>query len=375
LGERIILRLLLFFPVAVFCATIGWALFRQPPPVVTPAFFDEIFSSAEAGNADAQFTLSSLYRVGQRIPKDTAEAAKWLKRAAELGSLPAQYDYARMSANGVSGVPLNEAEAEKWYKTAFDRYKKAAEQGDADAQYRVGAMYGNGLGVAANGTEAVKWLTKAAGQGNADAAFQLSDIYREGKRVRANKTQAATWLKTAVDLRRGAAEKGSAFAKFRLGDFFYYGDKSRGFGADRVEAEKWYKMAAEQFREAAAQGDSQAQYYLGQLYANGRGVLKDATEAAKWYQMAAEQGHIGSMSRLIGLYSSGNGVLEDEAEEAKWRETSAAQRRAYARKVSGGGLEVTYYSGMIWVFSGLLLLSLLISLTLSWMIKKRGIPF
>lgn len=45
------------------------------------------------------------------------------------------------------------------------RYRKAAEQGDADAQYNLGFCYYNGNGVTQSYTEAVKWYKKAAKQG------------------------------------------------------------------------------------------------------------------------------------------------------------------------------------------------------------------
>lgn len=58
------------------------------------------------------------------------------------------------------------AEAVKWYR-------KAAEQGDADAQYVLGHCYLNGDGVPQNIEETLKWYTKAAEQGNADAQHLL----------------------------------------------------------------------------------------------------------------------------------------------------------------------------------------------------------
>ena len=62
-----------------------------------------------------------------------------------------------MYANGL-GVAKDEAEAVKWYR-------KAAEQGNAYGQNNLGKMYANGLGVAKDEAEAVKWFRKAAEQG------------------------------------------------------------------------------------------------------------------------------------------------------------------------------------------------------------------
>lgn len=60
----------------------------------------------------------------------------------------------------------NEDEAFKWYL-------KAAEQGDAEAQFRVGCAYDLGEGVAENKTKALNWYTKAAEQGQPDARFKV----------------------------------------------------------------------------------------------------------------------------------------------------------------------------------------------------------
>ena len=60
----------------------------------------------------------------------------------------------------------NYSEAMKWWR-------KAAEQGDPDAQYNLGLMYDNGNGVQRNYAEALRWLRMAAKQGFADAQTAL----------------------------------------------------------------------------------------------------------------------------------------------------------------------------------------------------------
>jgi hypothetical protein len=62
-----------------------------------------------------------------------------------------------MYYNG-EGTPVNKAEAFKWYK-------KAAEQGEANAQNNLAFMYNKGEGTPVNKAEALKWYNKAAEQG------------------------------------------------------------------------------------------------------------------------------------------------------------------------------------------------------------------
>ncbi len=56
-------------------------------------------------------------------------------------------------------------------KEALQRFRKAADQGDAQAQYKLGLMYYNGEGIEKDPKEAVEWFRKAANQGLAQGAI------------------------------------------------------------------------------------------------------------------------------------------------------------------------------------------------------------
>lgn len=57
---------------------------------------------------------------------------------------------------------------------AVKLYRKAAEQGNTDAQFRLGMCYEGGRGVAKDETEAIIWYRKAAERGYAVAQSVLS---------------------------------------------------------------------------------------------------------------------------------------------------------------------------------------------------------
>ena len=63
----------------------------------------------------------------------------------------------------------DEVEMAKWCR-------KAAEQGYAQAQYDLGKMYIDGVGVTRDVNEAKIWLGKSAAQGNAKAAELLKSL-------------------------------------------------------------------------------------------------------------------------------------------------------------------------------------------------------
>ena len=120
-------------------------------------------------------------------PEDYTEAVKWFLKAAEQGYAAAQNKLGEMYFYGI-GVPEDEAEAVRWYR-------KAAEQGHAEAQSNLGWMYANGVGVPEDAVEAVKWFRKAAEQGDAFALASLGLMYDDGwignltNKERRNETQ------------------------------------------------------------------------------------------------------------------------------------------------------------------------------------------
>jgi len=80
---------------------------------------------AEQGDAEAQCNLGYMYKCGQGVPQDDAEAARWFRRAAE--------------------------------------------QGNAIAQFSLGIMYATGRGVQEDYVQAYLWFTRAAAQGHSSA--------------------------------------------------------------------------------------------------------------------------------------------------------------------------------------------------------------
>ena len=182
--------------------------------------------------------LATLMGCGNKPEKDASPAAddiETLRKAAEQGNADAQYDFGVLYADG-EGVPSDSAEAAKWYR-------KAAEQGHAQAQYTLGEMCENDFNFrmyksftySEGYAEAVKWYRKAAEQGHAEAQFNLAVKYDTGEEgVPEDDAEAAKWY-------RKAAEQGHAWAQYRLGVMYRYG---RGVPQDYVAAYAWYIVAA-----------------------------------------------------------------------------------------------------------------------------------
>jgi hypothetical protein len=107
------------------------------------------------------------------VPRDSDEAVRWYRKAAEQGLAPAQYQLALRYANG-DGVARDFEEAVKWYR-------RAAGQGVAFAQFNLGVRYANGQGIERDPVLAYLWFSLAArgllGK-EADTARQARDSIR-----------------------------------------------------------------------------------------------------------------------------------------------------------------------------------------------------
>ena len=90
-------------------------------------------------------------------------------RLAEEGNSTAQNLVAFFYEFGLDGVTPSPEKAAEWYR-------RAAEQGDADAQFNLGDCYECGTGVELSTKLAAKWYRFAAEQGHKDAKAALARL-------------------------------------------------------------------------------------------------------------------------------------------------------------------------------------------------------
>jgi TPR repeat protein len=164
---------------------------------------------AEQGDPEAQWDIGSFYLwdlgdsfwasstqevIATDGPPDYAEAANWLRKAAEQGHASSQLDLGSMYCKG-EGAARDYAEAARWYV-------KAAEQGDSEAQFRIGELYTHGQGVEQDHIKAAEWHKEAAKQGHGLAQFNIGVMYQNGDGVEQDYSLAARWYRLAAE-RRG----------------------------------------------------------------------------------------------------------------------------------------------------------------------------
>ncbi len=147
--------------------------------------------------------------------------------------------------------------------------KIKAEEGDHLSQYLLGLAFAKGDGVAADSSEALKWLRLAS---------------RGGYRL-------------DIPL---LAELGNGQAQYQLGNLYRFGTLSRSFTGtpDYEQAVKWYQRAAEQNLPTA-------QFALGECYRDGHGVVSNIAIAREWYKKASLQGYLPALQRLLDTAPAG----------------------------------------------------------------------
>jgi TPR repeat protein len=107
--------------------------------------------------------LGSFYFNGEDVAKDSPEAVKWFRKAAEQGLPLGECALGTCYADG-DGVAQDIAEAVKWWR-------KATEKGDAEAQNNLGFSYYKGEGMAKDYVEAYKWFSLASGSSRRSSTF------------------------------------------------------------------------------------------------------------------------------------------------------------------------------------------------------------
>lgn len=234
-------------------------------------------------------------------------ATVWLVSRPDPKVLEDAYNRGLMYQNG-NGVPKDSAEAVR-------SYRKAADGGVAKAQYALGVMYQQGWGVGQDPTEAAQWFRKAADQGNALAQNDLGVLYQYGRGVLQDATVAVQWY-------RKAADQGDALAQRNLGAMYFRG---LGTGQDYAQAATWYQKAADH-------GDLEAQYRLGGMYLKGAGVQKNADKAFVLLSTAANGGLAVAQNDLGVMYENGWGVGKDLNAALTWYQTAADRGSVPARQ-------------------------------------------
>lgn len=141
------------------------------------------------------------------------------------------------------------------YKSAFKKLERQAILGDSTAQFDLGQMYQQGLGVDKDLQQAIKYYRLAANQQDLKAQYNLGLLYLQGDVTDGD-------AKTGIELLRDAAFKGNPFAQYVIARIDEQG-LTDGKGHEIIKPDHEQAMAMYQL--ASANDYGPAQYRLAEI--------------------------------------------------------------------------------------------------------------
>lgn len=177
--------------------------------------------------------------------------------------------------------------------------RKAAKQGNAEAEFLLGMAYYEGLGVSHSWDDARNWLIKSVEHGYPNAMYQLGFIYHYGIGTEPN-------IMKALELYTNSADLGYGKAMKMLGKTYHSGELGV---IDEKRSLQYYEDSFEILYEQALENNVvEAQYEIANSYMDGEGVIHDYQQAIDWYRRAESNGFAPASNALGVCYCRGMGV-------------------------------------------------------------------
>lgn len=298
-----------------------------------------IKEAAESDNIEAQEYLGSYYMDTLKRAPDYSNAFYWLQKAETHDNCNAQNRLGWLYEHGY-GTEIS-------YRLAFECYEHAVlnpNRGSeyANALYNYARAHEKGIGTSANPQKAVTLYEQAAdGYNYTPARVAIGIIYLEGKEeIQIDYTKAFSYF-------QAAAYEYNPDALWYLGHMYEY-----ALGLKKVNK----SVALRYYTQAANSNIPEYQYRLGQYYYNGTITPKNFGKAEEYFKMAADNGHTQALMSLAHLYETGMGPLKKNTKLALQRYLTAANQgcveamlcasRLY--ETGGGGIIPDYQKAQEW---------------------------
>lgn len=210
--------------------------------------------------------------IAERLKADKAlpAAIKDIEAKAFSGDARAQHDLAAVYTAGHSGVKVN-------YDRAVEWFREAAYQNVGNAQYNLGVMYHQGLGVPKNVNKAIELYRVAAANDHPEAQYNLAIAYIEGVGTEYNPQIAAAYFQKA-------AAGGIVEAAYNLGLLYENGLLGE---SQPDEALFWYSLAADKGNEQAKTALKQIKTQLSMTDADAQHIVERVSQSKQGFVNAA----------------------------------------------------------------------------------------
>ena len=248
-------------------------------------------NAAEAGHADAQLWLGSMYQTDEfGLKEDWVKVYEWYEKAAQNGSAAAALRIAQRESLFVMDFGDN--------SKAIALYERAAENGSPDAMDWLARVHNAKQDHHADKEKEVYWTQRAAAAGNKESQLRLSQMYFSGYGVERDVEQGGQWLQVS-------AANGNPKAQASYGAALFQGALGE---ANKEEGLEWVKLAARNENPAAFG-------FLGMVYLNGDTVAKDPDIAFSLFVEAVKLRDGAAAFKLAEIFAAG-GFGEVDVETA-----------------------------------------------------------
>ncbi|MBB6461205.1 tetratricopeptide repeat protein [Flammeovirga kamogawensis] len=225
-------------------------------------------------NAVAQYELYKYYEAPVAGTQDMIKAVEFCQRSALQDYTPAMLALSDLYLKGDSLIKRNDASAFKWRR-------QAAFVGSDSAEYLLGNMYKQGIGVPKSDEKAVRWYLKAANHGIQSAADTLKTL---------NIDQYLN--KSDLEYATFSANQGDIEAQMMLGRYYFKNDKA--------PAIVW-------LQKASLQNNAEAELLLGDIYKEGKcQTVANPSTAEMHYKKAIALGSQDAYLKMADLYTKDN---------------------------------------------------------------------
>lgn len=325
--------------------------------------------AAESGHTQARFDYSRLLENGTGMPKNPDRAAYWSHLAADGGLVAACLDMAERHAEGRGVVP-SEAECERWLQQAArtDPSAAAAKRAElaAAARERDRAAAAAAERARAEAADPFYGLKRRAGNGEAAAMFELAKRLDDGLEMAKDPAEAVRWWKALAETEKidQADVQRREEAWGRYGFHLYEGSGTRkdvvaaipwlekfASGVKSVETLAFSVFTAPTAKSGPAEPEwatdrkqterGRACWILAQCRDTGTGCTKSGTKAGEWLEQGAEAGNRDCLDELVRRVADGRIVML-QTEKAVWYRRAADAGNAEAKRLldellRGGG--------------------------------------
>lgn len=287
----------------------GCNLYESFEDFMDERHFQKQLKLAESGDVEAQRIVASLY-IGDWYNSendisidDVKNSFEWYKKAAMQGDIEAQKELGGFYGYDISKSTIF-AQIEELgisdRKKSFYWYEKAALQGDMEAQIEVARKYESGSGVEKDMSKALKWYKKAAKQGDSHSALMVGYAYYGDDGIERDVHEILHWMETAARLGEGSAT--STVVEILYNGYAGEVDYPEAFSKATYYLDNVFKEDNENYFYLLDDDEAYLNYMMGLMYEKGHGVRQSYDQAKEYFGKACDLGE----QRACDRYSSLN---------------------------------------------------------------------